>query len=197
VQQLRGTACLGRCQKRMARGCLAQMPGDDLPDGRLQGFGGQPRARGVCATRNQPVGDIVGKAPPAPLCMGRAKMIAGLIPELAHEDARICCGWTAPTRWRACGEQLHRPPEPIVNDCGMLAGLGQVLVPNDTAVSIPAAARDGQILRLRGKGSPGTGGGLPGDATRDRSAIFEVSFRDRFTLGAERVTARFSPASHC
>jgi DnaJ-class molecular chaperone len=42
----------------------------------------------------------------------------------------------------------------------------QVMLPDGSAidVSIPPGTRDGQILRLRGKGRPGIGGGAAGDA---------------------------------
>jgi DnaJ-class molecular chaperone len=45
-------------------------------------------------------------------------------------------------------------------------GKRQITLPDGSAldVNIPPGTRDGQILRLRGKGRPGMGGGAPGDA---------------------------------
>src|ERR1700693_4662197 len=45
-------------------------------------------------------------------------------------------------------------------------GKQQIALPGGTAldVTIPPGTRDGQVLRLRGKGGPGLNGGSPGDA---------------------------------
>lgn len=48
---------------------------------------------------------------------------------------------------------------------------------NDLSVKIPQGAEDGQTLRLRGKGSPGLGGGPPGDAMITLSLLSHPVFR--------------------
>ena len=62
---------------------------------------------------------------------------------------------------------------------------GHVMVkPRTLRISIPAGVTEGQQIRLAGQGSPGTGGGPPGDL------MLEVSFRPhpRFRLEGRDVT---------
>jgi curved DNA-binding protein len=47
--------------------------------------------------------------------------------------------------------------------CPTCQGTGQVTVTQTHKVKIPPGVRDGQRLRLSGRGEPGTGGGPPGD----------------------------------
>jgi curved DNA-binding protein len=47
--------------------------------------------------------------------------------------------------------------------CPVCQGSGQVSVTQNHKVKIPPGVRDGQRLRLSGRGEPGTGGGPPGD----------------------------------
>ena len=61
-------------------------------------------------------------------------------------------------------------------------GKRQITLPDGSVldVNIPPGTRDGQILRLRGKGRPGTRGGPPGDA------LVEIEVRPHRILRARR-----------
>lgn len=52
-------------------------------------------------------------------------------------------------------------------------GTARVSLPDGSTldVAIPPGARDGQVLRLRGKGEPGSGGGEPGDGLVELEAL--------------------------
>jgi DnaJ-class molecular chaperone len=66
----------------------------------------------------------------------------------------------------------------------------QITLPDDAAleVTIPAGTRDGQVLRLRGKGRPGIGGGPPGDA------LIEIAMRPhpQFTRKGDDIHVELS-----
>jgi DnaJ-class molecular chaperone len=60
-------------------------------------------------------------------------------------------------------------------------GKQSLVLPDDTTldVNIPPGTRDGQILRLKGKGRPGTGDGPPGDALIEISVLPHPYFTRR------------------
>jgi DnaJ-class molecular chaperone len=64
-------------------------------------------------------------------------------------------------------------------------GTSRVILPDGSSldVTIPAGLRDGQVLRLRGKGGPGLGGGPAGDA------LVEVSVKPHphFTRDGDNI----------
>jgi DnaJ-class molecular chaperone len=73
-------------------------------------------------------------------------------------------------------------------------GKRQITLPEGStlAVNIPAGTRDGQVLRLRGKGRPGVSGGPPGDALIE----VEVLPHPVFTLKGDDIHAELPIALH-
>ena len=71
----------------------------------------------------------------------------------------------ARTRVHAAGRDIHyKLPVEFLD--AVNGATSRVMLPDGSAldVAVPAGTRDGQILRLRGKGEPGLGGGKAGDA---------------------------------
>ncbi|MEX2486916.1 MAG: molecular chaperone DnaJ [Nitriliruptoraceae bacterium] len=51
----------------------------------------------------------------------------------------------------------------VTDPCPTCNGQGRVVKPRQLTVRVPAGVRDGAVIRVPGRGGPGTGGGPPGD----------------------------------
>ncbi|MFA9431479.1 molecular chaperone DnaJ [Egicoccus sp. AB-alg2] len=60
---------------------------------------------------------------------------------------------------QACGGRGQR----IETPCATCGGSGRVVKPRELNVRIPAGVKDGAVIRVPGRGGPGTGGGPAGD----------------------------------
>ena len=88
------------------------------------------------------------------------------------------------TTFRMRGEDVHYRMDVDFLDA-VNGGKHKITLPDGSAldVTIPRGTRDGQILRLRGKGRPGIGGGPPGDALIE----IEVRPHPRFTRKGDDI----------
>jgi molecular chaperone DnaJ len=73
----------------------------------------------------------------------------------AQSQGRFALSTTCP-RCRGAGTVIEKP-------CPTCHGVGRERRTKRYTVKIPAGARDGMRIRLKGKGEPGFGGGQPGD----------------------------------
>ncbi|MFA9443819.1 molecular chaperone DnaJ [Egicoccus sp. AB-alg6-2] len=60
---------------------------------------------------------------------------------------------------QACGGRGQQIPNP----CGTCGGSGRVVKPRELNVRVPAGVKDGAVIRVPGRGGPGSGGGPSGD----------------------------------
>ena len=60
---------------------------------------------------------------------------------------------------QACGGRGQR----IETPCTTCGGSGRVVKPRELQVRVPAGVKDGAVIRVAGRGGPGTGGGPAGD----------------------------------
>lgn len=60
---------------------------------------------------------------------------------------------------QACGGRGQQIPNP----CSSCGGTGRVVKPRELNVRIPPGVKDGAVIRIAGRGGPGTGGGPAGD----------------------------------
>lgn len=129
-------------------------------------------------------GDTSGAAPgPCPACGGTGRQM--------RRGKEVGGFFSVSTACPACGGTGRKPGSP----CKRCGGKGTVPGKATIQVKIPPGISDGETLRLRGQGAPGTHGGPPGDLLITVAVEPHPHFRREGRDLVTRITVPFHVAA--